>query len=546
MRRALRKLQSHVYEIGMIANDIDNRINVPMSEASPIIKGEGIIIPTLRLDYGRMHIDKKENKTWTTLRKTKRYLELIEKIEESKKITIDRKSLEELICEFIYEIITVLPVKKRKDDSWFKQILNNMTEILVQDITKETYSFNAIAPLFNFQMNNFEMDLGQYGKIRRAYFSEKRDFFPKYPIGVHPYGPERFDFILELERSNNATPDIRELVSNYASIAGNLVMLMRLLYGGDMGLEYIHIWSQPTFKEKKIGALHLFGAMTVPPLRPLRPGEEETVLENPEPKILIALLQSLERLPVHSFFFRALRRFGTALESKSPEERIIDSIIAFECLLGSREHVLSRVTGILTKDPASVRTFLDKCWKARHILVHGGGLEQAENAVGGDLEKKAKLLVKFLRICLTTLLVSIRPLDVANIRDTLDQKVRKMKKRVSTESSLVKKPISIEDFHKIDLRIGKIESCKRIEGSNQMCVEISLRTHNQISLIPYSSEVRYDEIVGKSVLFISNLKPRAMMGIESTGMLLEAQHADNPDRWSLVLVENIPIGSKIQ
>ena len=80
---------------------------------------------------------------------------------------------------------------------------------------------------------------------------------------------------------------------------------------------------------------------------------------------------------------------------------------------------------------------------------------------------------------------------------------------------------------KIDLRVGKIVSAERVEKSEKLVklkVDIGTETRQVVAGIgkSYSPE----ELMGKSIVIVANLKPAKLMGIESQGMLLAASSGD--------------------
>lgn len=106
--------------------------------------------------------------------------------------------------------------------------------------------------------------------------------------------------------------------------------------------------------------------------------------------------------------------------------------------------------------------------------------------------------------------------------------------------------ISYDDFVKTELRVAKILEAERVEGSEKLLklkVDIGSETRQIIAGIGkhYSPE----ELVGTSIVIVANLQPRALMGLESQGMLLAA---GDEERTTLVLVrpdKDIPPGSLI-
>lgn len=84
--------------------------------------------------------------------------------------------------------------------------------------------------------------------------------------------------------------------------------------------------------------------------------------------------------------------------------------------------------------------------------------------------------------------------------------------------------ISIDDFAKLELKVGTILECKEIEGSEKLLkskVDLGEQQPRQI-LSGIKQWYKPQELVGKQVLVVTNLEPRIMMGFESRGMILAA------------------------
>lgn len=91
----------------------------------------------------------------------------------------------------------------------------------------------------------------------------------------------------------------------------------------------------------------------------------------------------------------------------------------------------------------------------------------------------------------------------------------------------LKPEVTIDDFGKLDIRVGTVTAADKMEKSNKLLkltVNSGLDTRTILSGIAqyYSPE----EMVGRQVVFIANLAPRKMMGLESQGMILTASDAD--------------------
>lgn len=107
----------------------------------------------------------------------------------------------------------------------------------------------------------------------------------------------------------------------------------------------------------------------------------------------------------------------------------------------------------------------------------------------------------------------------------------------------LKESVSIEDVHKIDLRVGIILKASKVPKSKKLLlleVDIGFETRSILSGI----SLRYEpeELVGKKVVVVANLKPAKLMGIESQGMLLAGSMDPHLE---LLTVEQLPPGSEV-
>ncbi|MBU0994541.1 MAG: methionine--tRNA ligase [Proteobacteria bacterium] len=89
-------------------------------------------------------------------------------------------------------------------------------------------------------------------------------------------------------------------------------------------------------------------------------------------------------------------------------------------------------------------------------------------------------------------------------------------------SSDIKPEISIEDFAKIDLRVGTVLSAEKVKNSKKLLkVEVDIGEKRTV-VAGISESYSPEELVGKQVVVVANLKPAKLMGVESRGMLLAA------------------------
>ena len=87
----------------------------------------------------------------------------------------------------------------------------------------------------------------------------------------------------------------------------------------------------------------------------------------------------------------------------------------------------------------------------------------------------------------------------------------------------LKPEITIEDFEKLDLRVGKVMECKKLEGSDKLLV-LQVKIEEEVRQIVSGIAKSYDpdSMVGKYVVVVANLKPVKLRGVMSNGMILAA------------------------
>lgn len=114
--------------------------------------------------------------------------------------------------------------------------------------------------------------------------------------------------------------------------------------------------------------------------------------------------------------------------------------------------------------------------------------------------------------------------------------------------TVVDTSISIEDFMKVDLRVGKILSCERIPKSKKLLkMEVDLGFEKRQILAGMAPYYLPEEMLGRRVVVVANLKPAKLMGIESQGMLLAASPEGEGAVPALItLPEGLPLGSKVR
>ncbi len=105
--------------------------------------------------------------------------------------------------------------------------------------------------------------------------------------------------------------------------------------------------------------------------------------------------------------------------------------------------------------------------------------------------------------------------------------------------------ITIDDFFKTDLRVAKVVACEKVEKSDKLLkLQLSLGKETRQVVSGIAKYYTPEELVGKKVVLVANLKPAKLRGVESQGMILCGECGDN-----VRLVEpdqSLPEGSKIR
>ena len=107
-----------------------------------------------------------------------------------------------------------------------------------------------------------------------------------------------------------------------------------------------------------------------------------------------------------------------------------------------------------------------------------------------------------------------------------------------------KEMVEYDDFAKLDLRVAKIIAAERVPKSRKLIkLTISLGDEERTIVGGIALHYNPEELVGKKIIVIKNLKPRKLMGITSQGMLLAAT---NENEFSLLTLDrDVKEGSKI-
>lgn len=141
--------------------------------------------------------------------------------------------------------------------------------------------------------------------------------------------------------------------------------------------------------------------------------------------------------------------------------------------------------------------------------------------------------------------------DVLFARIDMDKKLEELSEEMAAnnaepevEIAPYKDYIEFDEWEKLDIRVGKVLECEPVKKSKKL-LRFTLEVGNEKRQIlsGISQYHKPEELIGKNVIFIANLKPRKMMGLESCGMILSAEH--DGKLTALTTINDIQSGAEI-
>ena len=107
----------------------------------------------------------------------------------------------------------------------------------------------------------------------------------------------------------------------------------------------------------------------------------------------------------------------------------------------------------------------------------------------------------------------------------------------------LKKEITFDTFEKLDLRVGLVTQAQKVPKSKKLLqLEVDIGLEKRTVLSGISQHYTPEELVGKRVIVVANLKTAKLMGIESQGMILAGNVDSKPE---LITLGDLPAGSEI-
>ena len=235
-----------------------------------------------------------------------------------------------------------------------------------------------------------------------------------------------------------------------------------------------------------------------------------------------------------------------AVEAKMKELRVADAITEiFNLFKRCNKYIDETMPWALAKEEDKKDRLETVLWNLIQSISEGAKLlesfmpETAEKILaqlgGGHVVEKPEIL--FQRLDLEEVMKKV---------EELHPKVKEEKEEEEEGIDIEAKPeITFEDFEKMQFQVGEIISCEAVKKSKQLlCSQVKIGS--QVKQIVSGIKAHYtpEEMVGKKVMVLVNLKPAKLAGVLSEGMLLCAEDADG----NLALMtpeKKMPAGAEI-
>jgi methionyl-tRNA synthetase len=107
--------------------------------------------------------------------------------------------------------------------------------------------------------------------------------------------------------------------------------------------------------------------------------------------------------------------------------------------------------------------------------------------------------------------------------------------------------ITIDDFAKVELRVGVVKSAEKIQGADKL-LKVMVDIGDEVRQVLAGIALAYapEQLVGRKVVVVTNLAARKMRGQESNGMLLAASDGADGKPVLVTFAEEIPAGAKVK
>ncbi|GAA0728598.1 methionine--tRNA ligase [Clostridium malenominatum] len=120
-------------------------------------------------------------------------------------------------------------------------------------------------------------------------------------------------------------------------------------------------------------------------------------------------------------------------------------------------------------------------------------------------------------------------------------------KETAPKMQPLKEEITIEDFEKVDLRMVKVLACEPVKGAKKLLkLKVDLAGEERQVISGIAQYYKPEDLIGKYVVLVANLKPAKLRGEISQGMILAASTDDDSKLFAVSIPEELPTGSIVR
>jgi methionyl-tRNA synthetase len=107
--------------------------------------------------------------------------------------------------------------------------------------------------------------------------------------------------------------------------------------------------------------------------------------------------------------------------------------------------------------------------------------------------------------------------------------------------------ISIDDFMKVELRVGQVKAAEKVKGADRLLrLEVDIGTEVRQLVAGIALAYKPEDLIGRKVVIVANLQPRKLRGLESNGMIVAASVGEDGKPVLAGFLEDVPIGAKLK
>ncbi len=111
----------------------------------------------------------------------------------------------------------------------------------------------------------------------------------------------------------------------------------------------------------------------------------------------------------------------------------------------------------------------------------------------------------------------------------------------------LKEEITIEDFEKIDMRVVKVLSCEPVKGAKKLLkLKVDIAGEERQVISGVAQFYKPEDLIGKYVILVANLKPVTLRGELSQGMIIAASSDDDSKLFTATIEGELPTGSQVR